>query len=198
MLAPPSQRGGPIIWPLAAKLRHPVFLQQRPRFTGGLAIPVLPVLPWNDADRPGTSFGVVDGPPNAADTLPVFTGLAALNVAPIPLKQFLHPQRPRTYYEQFRLPSVVHPLPRPATEFGFVGISRDSTGTPLGGCTVKLYREDNTGAGNDVVVEITTSDANGNYIFTAATPVGATYYVRWYLAGSPDRAGTSKNALAPS
>lgn len=47
MLATSSQRGGPIIWPLRAKLFHPVFLQQRPRWTGWRPIPV-PVasLPW--------------------------------------------------------------------------------------------------------------------------------------------------------
>jgi len=44
-----SPRGGPIIWPLRAKLRQLVFLQQRPRSTGGLPVPLKPIIPW---DRP--------------------------------------------------------------------------------------------------------------------------------------------------
>lgn len=120
-------------------------------------------------------------------------GLAALGAPPVQLSQFLHPQRPRMYAEQFRIPAVAHqPLPYPPTQFGFVGISRDSTGAALGNCTVKLYRER-----DDAVVETTISDANGNYSFKTASTI-ETYYARWYLAGSPDRAGTSKNALAPS
>ena len=37
-----------MIWPLlkAGKLFHPVFLQQRPRWTGGRLIPQPPSLPW--------------------------------------------------------------------------------------------------------------------------------------------------------
>lgn len=89
-------------------------------------------------------------------------------------------------------PSVVHQLlPIPPTQFGFIGISRDSTGAALGGCTVKLYRER-----DDFAVEATVSDANGNYRFVTASMI-ETYYTRWYLAGSPDLAGTSKNTLVP-
>lgn len=91
------------------------------------------------------------------------------------------------------MPNVVHQfLPYPPTQFGFVGITRDSTGGALGGCTVKLYRER-----DDFAVETTVSDANGNYRLTTASTI-ETYYVRWYLAGSPDRAGTSKNTLSPA
>lgn len=154
MLPVPSQTGGPILWPLGGKLRHPLFLQQRPRANQGLLPPKRPVnMPWNAvSSRVG------------------------------------EPDTPTAF------PSVVHQMmPIAITEFGFIGISRDSTGTALGGCTVKLYRET-----DDALMETTTSDANGNYRFKSAAPVGVTYYVRWYLAGSPDRAGTSKNGLVPA
>lgn len=53
MLAAPSQKGGPIIWPLRARLFHPVFLQQRPRWTGWRPIPPAVVnLPWNGVGHP--------------------------------------------------------------------------------------------------------------------------------------------------
>lgn len=91
------------------------------------------------------------------------------------------------------IPGVVHQMmPVSITQYGFIGISRDSAGVPLGGCTVKLYRES-----DDAMVDVTISDANGDFRFKSASQVGVTYYVRWYLAGSPDRAGTSLNGLVP-
>jgi hypothetical protein len=45
--------GGPMIWPLRAKLAvvNPTW-QKRPRSTGGLPIPMPPILPWDFADAP--------------------------------------------------------------------------------------------------------------------------------------------------
>lgn len=44
----PRARLNAIIWPLREKLSPPVFSQQHPSWTGGLAIPKLPVnKPWN-------------------------------------------------------------------------------------------------------------------------------------------------------
>lgn len=184
-------RGGPIIWPLLAKLFHPVFLQQRPRWTGGLVIPRLPVLPWNAA-RPAIGFSIVDTPPIAVDAAPVNLGLAALNLVPIPLQQFLHPQRPRMYYEQFRLPSVVHLLPIPAEFFQIAGQTKDSAGAALGSCTVELFR-----TADDVRIETLTSSADGYFYFKSPAQA-ATHYVVAYKAGSPDVAGTTVNTLVGS
>lgn len=190
MLAPSSQRGGPIIWPLAAKLRHALFMQQRPKWTGGLRVEPLPVLPWNNAARPpAINYGAADVPPTVADTLPVNMGLAALNLVPIPQKQFLHPQRPRTYYEQFRLPSTVRqPMP-PAEFFQISGQTKDSAGAPLGGCTVDLFV-----TATDVRIETVTSNADGYFYFKSPAQA-ATHYVVAYKAGAPDVAGTTLNTL---
>jgi hypothetical protein len=48
----PSAKGGPILWPLKGKIFHPVFFQQRPKWTGGRPIPVSPIFPWDRADAP--------------------------------------------------------------------------------------------------------------------------------------------------
>jgi hypothetical protein len=182
-----------IIWPLAGKIFCPVFLQQRPRWTGGLQIPVLPVLPWNDADRPPSiGFGIVEYPPTALDVAPKNIGLAALNLVPVPLQQFLHPQRPRVFYEQFFLPSVVN-AKLPATDFRIFGVTKDSAGVVLPGCTVHLFR-----TSDDVLMKQITSDAAGAYMFQGVGIGGGgatAYYVVAYKAGSPDVSGTTVNTL---
>lgn len=68
------------------------------------------------------------------------------------------------------------------------GVTRDAAGSPLAGCTVRLFNA-LTNANEQTVV----SDAGGNYAFTVdPTQV---YYVVGYIAGSPDRAGTTVNTL---
>ncbi len=69
------------------------------------------------------------------------------------------------------------------------GITRDSAGTPLAACTVKLYRTI-----DDVLIYTTTSDGSGNYLFDGVQQ-GFTYYVVAYLVGAPDTAGTTMNTL---
>ena len=68
------------------------------------------------------------------------------------------------------------------------GVSRDSTGAALGGCTVDLFRQ-----GDQQWMARTVSDGSGNYSFTVmqSTP----WFVRFDLEGSPDRAGTTKNNI---
>lgn len=76
----------------------------------------------------------------------------------------------------------------PPRDFVIGGVSRDSTGAALGGCTVKLYNFD-----NDQMVASTVSDGSGNYSFTVMS--GTMWYVRFYLAGSPNSAGTTDNRI---
>lgn len=68
------------------------------------------------------------------------------------------------------------------------GVTKDSTGATLGGCTVKLFRTD-----NDTLYAQMISDASGNYSFSV--PNDTTYYVVSYKAGAPDVAGTTVNTL---
>ena len=68
------------------------------------------------------------------------------------------------------------------------GVSRDSTGVALASCETYLLDA------NRVVVNFQTSDASGNYAFQV--PGNSSYYqVHFYLVGSPDRAGITKNTL---
>jgi hypothetical protein len=79
------------------------------------------------------------------------------------------------------------PLSRPQI---ISGITKDASGSPLGGCTVRLYR-----TSDDAMREVVTSDANGAYTFSAIND-GASYYCVAYKASGPDVAGTTVNILA--
>jgi hypothetical protein len=67
-----------------------------------------------------------------------------------------------------------------------IGVSRDSTGVALGGCTVKVFR-----TADDVLVASTVSDGSGNW--TAYPNQEGPYYFVEYKAGIPDVFGTSPN-----
>lgn len=72
----------------------------------------------------------------------------------------------------------------------FVGYTRDQYGSPLGGCTVRLYRVSTEEQQAKVV-----SDANGLYF--ATTPYGDQHFL---VIHSPagDLAGATKNTLTPA
>jgi hypothetical protein len=79
--------------------------------------------------------------------------------------------------------------PPPATKLLISGVTKDSSGAALAGCTVSLYR-----TSDDVLMEKTNSDGSGAYRFSAVG-LSETYYVVAYKAGSPDVAGTTVNTL---
>ena len=66
------------------------------------------------------------------------------------------------------------------------GITKDSVGTALASCIVKLFR-----TATDAKVAEKTSDAGGNYSIKVAS--AAAHYAVAYKAGAPDVAGTTKN-----
>jgi hypothetical protein len=68
------------------------------------------------------------------------------------------------------------------------GITKDSTGTPLGACPVHLFR-----TSDDVEVDQSVSDGSGNYSLVCAG--SGTFYVVAYKPGAPDVAGTTVNTL---
>lgn len=80
-------------------------------------------------------------------------------------------------------------LPAPVHVLRISGITRDSTGAPLGNCVVQLLRTI-----DDVMVEKVTSDAFGVYAFTTVG-LAEQYYVSAYKVGAPDVAGSSVNTL---
>lgn len=69
------------------------------------------------------------------------------------------------------------------------GVTRDSTGTPLGNVSLNVFRTD-----TQQLVQQLTSDGSGNYT-TNPVGLGLKYQIDAYLAGSPDVAGTTKNDL---
>ena len=68
------------------------------------------------------------------------------------------------------------------------GVSRDSAGVALAGCTVDIFRSEN----NAFVVR-TTSDGSGAW--SVPINVSGPFFIREYKANAPDLAGTSANGL---
>ena len=68
------------------------------------------------------------------------------------------------------------------------GVTKDSSGAALGGCTVNLFL-----TSTNQIVATVISDADGNYSFSVAS--SNPYYAVSYKAGSPDVAGTTLNTL---
>ncbi len=89
-------------------------------------------------------------------------------------------------------PLLLGRLPFFPISYEITGVTKDSTGAALGGCTVKVYRTT-----DDVLVGTQVSDAAGNYNIQVAASSLA-YYVVAYLAGSPDVSGTTVNTLVAS
>lgn len=69
-----------------------------------------------------------------------------------------------------------------------IGVTKDSTGTPIGGVTVLLFN-----TATNLLVDTVVSDANGNY--QASDPNNVTCFTVGYLVGSPDTAGVTKNNI---
>lgn len=88
-------------------------------------------------------------------------------------------------------PRVVHQLlPAPATEFKISGITKDGvTSAVIPGCTVHIFR-----TSDDYEFAQVVSDAAGYYEWRYASPSFDQYAVA-YIAGSPDKAGTTLNTL---
>ena len=94
---------------------------------------------------------------------------------------------------------VMAPLMKPI-RYLITGVTKDSTGTPLGGCAVQVYE---TLPGimpmepGGRLVNMGTSDANGNYSLEVHSLPGCRFRVDAYKAGAPDVAGTTVNTLTP-
>jgi hypothetical protein len=81
------------------------------------------------------------------------------------------------------------PVGGESSRVGFVGVTRDQYGTPLGGCVVQLFR-----TSDDLFIMETTSDSAGNFLLQSwYTP--DTHYIVAYKAGAPDVFGTTLNTL---
>lgn len=74
--------------------------------------------------------------------------------------------------------------------YTITGVTKDSAGVALGGCTVDLML-----TASDTKVDTQTSDGSGNYSFAAT---GGPYYIVAYKKGVPDVSGTSVDTLKGS
>jgi len=72
------------------------------------------------------------------------------------------------------------------------GITRDSSGNPLGNCMVQLFRTQ-----DDLFVNEVISD-NGGFYRVGSPYRNTQHYLVAYLAGSPDVAGTTLDTLVPN
>lgn len=72
-----------------------------------------------------------------------------------------------------------------------VGVAYTSAGSPAVGAKVDLHV-----TGGDFIVATVLSDASGNFRFD--NPGTGPFYIVAYLAGNPDRAGSSVNTLRPT
>lgn len=80
-------------------------------------------------------------------------------------------------------------IPLPAIYLRIFGITKDSAGSPLAACAVRLFR-----TVNDSLADVLISGADGSYEFRSAS-LSTAYYVIAYKAGAPDVAGTTVNIL---
>ena len=87
----------------------------------------------------------------------------------------------------------MRPLPQPSVTIA--GVSRDSAGAALGGCTCTLLKVNTVGS--EAVfsqVATTVSDGSGNYIFVVGFE--GPYRVMFDLDGAPIRAGITLKTLS--
>ena len=85
--------------------------------------------------------------------------------------------------------------PLPAVSVTIAGISRDSAGAPLPGCTCTLMKVA-TNEGNPVFTQMATtvSDGGGNYSFVVG--FDGPYRVMFDLSGAPSLAGLTLKTLS--
>jgi hypothetical protein len=74
--------------------------------------------------------------------------------------------------------------------FTISGTSRDNTGAALAGCEVRVFDGSNAFIGQVI------SDGSGNWSLSVPTNSGP-FWARYYLAGSPNRAGATDYFLVP-
>lgn len=101
----------------------------------------------------------------------------------------IHEHRSGRQLPSPRLIRGAKPLPAPLISLS--GVTRDSTGAVLGGVTVQVFET----ATDRYITEVISDPTTGVYVVPVGIGTGP-YYAVAYLAGAPDRAGTTVNTLA--
>jgi hypothetical protein len=92
-------------------------------------------------------------------------------------------------------PWIGHMMPMPAVASTITGVSRDSVGAALGGCTCTLLKvATNNAYPFYTQLGTTVSDGSGNYSFNVG--VDGPYRVIFDLDGAPIRAGLTLKTLS--
>ena len=87
------------------------------------------------------------------------------------------------------------PFNQPA-RYTISGVTRDSSGAPLAGCTVEIYETGSISEPRGQLRATTVSDAGGNYSAdVTSSETGLTFQAKAYLPGAPDVAGVTVNTL---
>jgi hypothetical protein len=182
-----------IIWPLLDKLNRTIAFQGRPRSQAVRGVTVIPTMPWDAlSQRPGApNFGRVNTGPTLWDTAPWRLGQAALGLQSERLQAFKTNPRVSKLALQTKVPAVVRPLQIPARIAMISGVTRDSAGAILGGCTVELYLT----ATDEPLFKVVSDATTGAFTFTCARYAPRTHYIVAYKAGGTDVAGTTLNTL---
>lgn len=79
--------------------------------------------------------------------------------------------------------------PGGASRYGFVGVTRDSNGTPVGNCSIKLFR-----TSDNSLIDITNSDPQGNFLLNTPFYPDA-HYIVCHKNDGPVISGASTNTL---
>lgn len=77
-----------------------------------------------------------------------------------------------------------------SSRFGFAGVTRDQYGSPIYGCTVKLYR-----TGDDVLLDTQISDPNTGAFLLNTPYYPDAHYIVAHKSGAPDVDGVTVNTL---
>ena len=87
-----------------------------------------------------------------------------------------------------KMGEIVYRSPGGFSNHQLVGVTRDSSGAPLGFCRVDLCQ-------GNIIINSLESDASGNFLFEG--PGSGPFFIVAYKQGSPDVAGTTVNTLQP-
>jgi hypothetical protein len=101
------------------------------------------------------------------------------------------PGVPNTSRNPFECFSEIDPY-FPERNLRIAGVTRDSSGTPLGGCTVRLFD-----AANDVATGSVVSDGSGNFTISIPNGLSQKQTTTWYLVAT-DSAGLQVGATLRS
>ena len=115
------------------------------------------------------------------------------------MASFSTPQSPAKWIKGTQEFNVQSPLLKPI-RYLITGITKDSAGVALGNCIINVYETISAISlePKGRLVNMTTSDSNGNYSVEVHSNPRSTFQVEAYKAGGTDVAGVTVNTLTPT